>query len=62
MTVSNYLKRNPNARGSTIAWIAKRDEKVEQLRRETRQAKEAKGYKLPRLFSAVADAFRSWRA
>lgn len=60
MTVSNYLKRNPNARGSTIAWIAKRDEKVEQLRRETRGMKR-KGW-FARLFSAVADAFRSWRA
>lgn len=58
MTTHSHLKRNPNARGSTIAWIAKRDEKLAQLRREI---KESKGWKLPSIFAGIAGAFRSWR-
>lgn len=58
MTVSNYLKRNPNARGSTIAWIAKRDEKVEQLRREI---KISRRYKFPSIVGVFISAFRYWR-
>lgn len=60
MTASNHLKRFPNARGSTLAYLALRDEKTDQLRRETRGMRR-KGW-FARLFSAVADALRSWRA
>lgn len=59
MTASNHLKRFPNARGSTLAYLALRDEKLAQLRREI---KDANGWSLPRLWRNVADALRSWRA
>jgi hypothetical protein len=39
MTATNHLKRYPNARPSTVAYLMRRDAVTEQLRKETAKPK-----------------------
>lgn len=44
-TVSDHIKRYPNARPSTIAFIALRNERTEQLRAEIEASKRVNEYR-----------------
>lgn len=60
MKAAEHLKRYPNARPSTVAYLIRRDEMVRRLKRETQ---ERKGWKLPKLLHGLAEAVRDmWRA
>lgn len=58
MTTSQYLKRFPNARPSTVAYLMLRDEKTAQLQRELREVKKAKGWSIVSVFRNVAAVLR----
>jgi hypothetical protein len=44
MTVADYLKRYPSARSSTLAYLEKRQQTTEQLRREITEAEAGSRY------------------
>ena len=55
-TASKHLKRYPNARASTLAYLEKRDAKVQQLRMEMKSKRPS----LRELWQGVVDACRSF--
>lgn len=58
MNASDHLRRYPNARPSTLAYLIRRDQKTDQLRREIN---DAKGWRFPKWWRALANVLRGDR-
>lgn len=58
MNPADHIRKYPNARPSTVAYLMRRDAVTEQLRRETKQAKESKDWSVVRFFRALGQIVR----